>query len=342
LRSQIIGGEFHVGAKLPKHTELATAFDVSSVTVQRALDELAADGFVRAHRGRGTFVSDHPPHLATYALVTPTKIGGRPRSLFYEGLERAAVQFEQQSPCRVPVFHFDSLNAQDTEYHRLLRAIRRRMMAGIIFAHHPFGFAGTPVLETPGLPRVAVMKGIYASVAPVEVGFEDWFDMAAQHLLEHGRKRVAWIGGHATSPAETHLRVSRLRELGLDVPSEMVHGLDTTFSFWVSSIIQLILRADPARRPNAIIISDDNLVEATTAALRDAGARVPADITVFAYANLPYRPRAMVPVTFLGPRVDHLLKMCTDAIDAQRAGRTAGDLGLMKMIPEFATDEDLS
>src|SRR4029079_10939473 len=108
--------------------------------------------------------------------------------------------------------------------------------------------------------------------------------------------RVAWIGGNAIPPAEMHLRVDRLRERGLDVPSEMVHGLDTTFSFWVTSLIPLMLRADPARRPDALLISDDNLVEPVPAALHDAGVGGPAELTVVAHANLPYPPRAMVPV----------------------------------------------
>jgi DNA-binding LacI/PurR family transcriptional regulator len=321
---------------------LATTFDVSSVTVQRALDELAVDGFVHARRGLGTFVAAHPPHLSTYALLTPTLLHGERRSLFYEAWERAADQFQQQSHCRLPVFQFGHLNAQDTEYHRLLRAIRRRAMAGIIFAHHPFEFAGTPVLETPGLPKVAVMKGNFANVAQVEVGYDAWFDAAAKYLLERGRRRIAWIGGTNTSAAETHLRVARLREMGLEVPSEMVHGLDPAFTYWAGSLVQLILRADPARRPEAILISDDNLVEATTAALREAGVRVPTDLMVVAHANLPYPPRALVPVMYLGPRVDHLLTICIDAIDAQRAGRAVESIEPVKMIPEFAPGEGLS
>ncbi len=55
IRERIADGTYSVG-QMPGETILATEFDVSRPTVRHALDILAAEGLVRAVRGRGTFV----------------------------------------------------------------------------------------------------------------------------------------------------------------------------------------------------------------------------------------------------------------------------------------------
>ena len=57
LRDRIRAGEFATGSILPGEQELARLFDVSRITVKRAMNELAAHGLVTRHRGRGTLVT---------------------------------------------------------------------------------------------------------------------------------------------------------------------------------------------------------------------------------------------------------------------------------------------
>jgi len=57
LRERIQSGVYADGETLPGEQELARAFDVSRITVKRALNELAANNLVSRHRGRGTIVS---------------------------------------------------------------------------------------------------------------------------------------------------------------------------------------------------------------------------------------------------------------------------------------------
>ena len=61
LRGRIQDGEFAHDTTLPGELELCRAFGVSRITVKRALSELAAEGFVSRHRGRGTVVRYRVP-----------------------------------------------------------------------------------------------------------------------------------------------------------------------------------------------------------------------------------------------------------------------------------------
>jgi GntR family transcriptional regulator len=57
LKSRILAGQYPSGALLPGEQDLSRLFEVSRITVKRALNELAAAGFVSRHRGRGTVVT---------------------------------------------------------------------------------------------------------------------------------------------------------------------------------------------------------------------------------------------------------------------------------------------
>jgi len=48
------------GYQLPTEKELSEHFDVSTITVKRAILELVNKGFLYRQRGKGTFVSTHP------------------------------------------------------------------------------------------------------------------------------------------------------------------------------------------------------------------------------------------------------------------------------------------
>ena len=63
VRSAIEDGTLAPGAKLPTTRALAEAAGVNHLTVVRAYKRLAAEGFVTATRGRGTFVRQAPPKV---------------------------------------------------------------------------------------------------------------------------------------------------------------------------------------------------------------------------------------------------------------------------------------
>ncbi len=63
LRSQIETGEFKPDEKLPSENELAKKFDVSRVTIRRALQSLESESIIYRCQGLGSFVSDErAPH----------------------------------------------------------------------------------------------------------------------------------------------------------------------------------------------------------------------------------------------------------------------------------------
>jgi GntR family transcriptional regulator len=58
LRENIRSGVYRPGTALPSETLLCNEFDVSRITVKRAMRDLVSDGLVVRQRGKGTFVAD--------------------------------------------------------------------------------------------------------------------------------------------------------------------------------------------------------------------------------------------------------------------------------------------
>lgn len=72
LRDQILAGTYGRGEVLPSERALTRLFDVSRITAQRAVEELATEGLVRREHGRGTFVT---------ARAHPAPIGANMQAL---------------------------------------------------------------------------------------------------------------------------------------------------------------------------------------------------------------------------------------------------------------------
>jgi GntR family transcriptional regulator len=70
LRRQISGGELGSGAVLPSEAELAGSYDVSRVTVRKALELLRDDGLVASRQGYGWFVAGDTVRQSLGALST--------------------------------------------------------------------------------------------------------------------------------------------------------------------------------------------------------------------------------------------------------------------------------
>jgi DNA-binding transcriptional MocR family regulator len=71
VREMIIKGTLKVGDRLPANRELARLLDVNRTTVTTAYADLEADGLIKSHVGRGTFVAAVP--APARATATPER-----------------------------------------------------------------------------------------------------------------------------------------------------------------------------------------------------------------------------------------------------------------------------
>ncbi len=76
IRQAILAGRFQPGERLPATRVIAAALGVARNTVLEAYDSLAAEGYLVARHGSGTFVAPELPERALRATPGPTAVAG--------------------------------------------------------------------------------------------------------------------------------------------------------------------------------------------------------------------------------------------------------------------------
>lgn len=121
LRQQIENGTFEADEKLPSENELCRKFDVSRVTVRKALQTLESEGLIYRSQGLGSFVCDDRSRQSFIRLTD-----------FVEDMRRAGMEASseviQLKPVPVPEFVEPVL--QVTPGSKVLRLDRLRMGGG--------------------------------------------------------------------------------------------------------------------------------------------------------------------------------------------------------------------
>ena len=322
LRDQITSGTLAPGARLPTRAELEARFSVSSVTVQRALDALDGHGFISARGTHGTFVADRPPHLGRYAVVFFARPQGDGWLRFHDTLLAASTVVASQTG-HVLTPYFCSADASGERHHRRLQqAIAAHALAGVIFTSHPYPLDGSPVLTAPNVARVALMWGDdFPEIRKVVYEQPDFLAQACAWFARRKRRRLALIT--VQGQFSTTLIDDLTTRHGLDSPAHWRQTVHPTHAPSARACAHLLLHSGQRQRPDALLVSDDNLVDQVLAGLADAGVRVGRDVEVLVHANFPSASSAIIPgVHRLGYDARATLATCVEIIDAQRLGRT--------------------
>ena len=143
-------------------------------------------------------------------------------------------------------------------------------------------------------------------------------ELATQHLLDLGRRRIAHIGGELSSPAQDRMRGYRnaLNAAGIAVDEQMVirrTNFDEQGNLAGAQAMQELLRLNP--RPDAVFCYNDLSAIGAMQTTLDAGLAIPGDIAFVGCGNVPYADYLRVPLT----SIDHFTKAL---------GKAAGEVAL--------------
>lgn len=121
--------------------------------------------------------------------------------------------------------------------------------------------------------------------------------LAGRHLLDRGYRRPAVIGGppHATTG---HDRVAgfleALARAGVEVPDHHVTHTDFEVAGGVDAATTLL---DASDRPDAIFAVSDSIAIGVLGVARDLGLRIPDQLGVVGYNDIPFASQLPVPLT---------------------------------------------
>jgi DNA-binding LacI/PurR family transcriptional regulator len=320
LRQQIVSGKLGPGGRMPTRDELGRHFGVTRVTLQRAMDQLTRDGFIYSRGKLGTFVSENPPHLSSYALVfysTPEDPGW-PR--FWTALANEAMALARVGPIKFSTYYGVTGSTDNEDYQRLLHDIHAHRLAGLIFSALPDSLAHTPIVAGSTTPRVAIMwpkPGCH--VPAVYPDLSSFVDRALDALAARGRRRVAVVSNSPWWDQMEEAFLQGVKTRGMEFRPYWAQMVDVPNAL---RAVHLLMHDEQKTRPDGLIIADDNLVEHAVAGLLAAGVRVPADVEVVAHCNFPWPVPNVVPVLRLGFDARKVMAASLESLAAQRCGQS--------------------
>ncbi|MFW6038998.1 MAG: GntR family transcriptional regulator [bacterium] len=323
LRRDIIEGRAEPGSRLPARKDLVARFQAGPLTVQRAIDRLEQDGFVRTENRRGSFVVDCPPHLYRFALVFTTHpdFGWTWSDQFLmTALAAAAQEINRTGEVTIELYTgLCELDAAKRVEATLLKEAHAGRLAGVILGHP---YAGNLPARL-GVPCASFYgKTDLPGILPVLLDRNAWYRQACAYLAEQGCKRVGVIGQSAIELAYIDTVKQIAPQYGLTYSPRWCQGIDARHRPWARHAAMALLGPeDPNDRPDAIFITDDSLIEDTAAGVLETGRSVPEDVLLVGLANFPIHGRDVLPVHRLGWDSRQVLICCLNAIRDHRLGR---------------------
>jgi DNA-binding LacI/PurR family transcriptional regulator len=175
-------------------------------------------------------------------------------------------------------------HTSDNHYMRLFR--RGHVDALILVAIDIFP-GELQEIVTGGLPVILVQQDAGRHVPAVLVDNYGGACALTEHLLGHGYRRIAYITGTDHTP-DNKERLRGVRDTlaahGLALPKELIFQGDYLRGSGSAAMQQIL---DLPDRPNAVFAGNDQMAADATVAAQERGLRVPEDIAVVGFDDVP-------------------------------------------------------
>jgi len=279
LETDITTKVFPVGSQLSPEPILSKRYKVSRGTMRKALLFLEEKGVVARRKGKGTFVTD--PHIRkkknSLALVY---FGDLKDSHSYFGEIISALE------TAVGNGQFSTFRYRNNDN---IQTIKKSFDG--IFVMRPYDnptYKKIMELQQIGIP--AVMIGAYKKETGMPKVLVDNYRgayLATEYLIQNGHVHIAFmqgLGNRVSGEERSRGFIQALQDYGIDYKEEMIirtNGSGTSLGFQTFSEI---IRGGTL--PTALFACTDLLAIGAMKAIRNAGLRIPRDISVMGFDDI--------------------------------------------------------
>ncbi len=312
LMTALSSGNFQIGERLPSEREFAGSLGVHISTVRRAFRELVLGGIVEKRIGSGTYLAQHP-EATWYERPVNLILDGRIGPTVQRQLSYLCTQTAERRgrKCRILYTGGDDLP-------ELLRSCLTYRQPTILCGN--FSEAGL-LQENPGL-FVSLSSMLYLEGIPT-VRCDDalGISLLVRHLQRHGHRRIAFLcTGSGRIALEDFQAAAWVAELGADYDPALKITFDREEGFEISrTAFKAVAKAVTRLAFTALLCVQDEMLLGAMAALREAGKRIPEDISTVSIGNQPLSEYANPPVSCVDPNQEAHLETAFDLLDHNHA-----------------------
>ena len=273
LREAILAGEYPPGTRLPATRQLAQEAGLARVTITRAYEQLAAEGFIESRVGAGTFVTAGPPgapesSIPAAAHFQPTLTEWGRRVLRIDRpTDRAAESTRPEID-----FGFGRSFAEQFPYDVWRRLLGRYLSTDDAMLSRYGSAAGFYPLRQALADYLGRARGVRCAPEAVVIvsGAQQALDILARLMLNAGDEVVVETPGYRDAFALFRLHQARLVGLPVDdhgLPVDRIPANRAPLAFVTPShqfpkggtmpLARRLALLAWARRQNAVVIEDD-------------------------------------------------------------------------------------
>ncbi|MFA6294767.1 MAG: GntR family transcriptional regulator [Victivallales bacterium] len=324
IHGMILSGKIKPGERLPVRRKLQEKFNSSMSTVQQAVDRLVSEGFVESRGVGGTFISSNPPHLNQYAVIVPTKNIDSSTSLFWRTLADSFTEYGSRMDLSFKYCCWPTEQASTPENRALARNVSRRSIAGLVFITPPLSYENEKLelLNSGTVPRVVILprEGLGKfKAAAVVLDDLSFIRKALDYFIGNGRRKVAVIVNIRRESWWTDFN-GAVKEKKIETRPYWNICVSNEARDSVRNLANLLMQLPREKRPDALLIADDNLAKAAFAGLRDSGSDAVKNLRIISHSNFPFSVHTQLPVKFLGYDSAQVVAALMKALERQRKG----------------------
>jgi LacI family transcriptional regulator len=265
-------------------------FNISAETRQKVISAAESLSYVpdataqalasRRAKAIGLVMTRSPHHIATDAFL-PQIIGGL-MEVIKDNKLRLLIEY-------VEVEH------QDRAYLELARA---KHIDGMILLTPRIDDSGLKKLEQVDIPTVLMGHLEGSNLYSVDVDNQVAAQQGVQYLLELGHTEIACISNappsYAASPERVNGYKNALMARGITANDDLIRYADFDPE---SGYAQMKSLLESGKKFSAVFVASDNVAMGVKASLREAGLRIPEDISLVGFDDIPWAQYADPPLT---------------------------------------------
>lgn len=331
LLSALSRGDLKVGDKLPTEMELIQQYGLSRGALREGLSSLVEEGILARRRKAGTFIASLSPlpQSKIFAAMVPCL---RARDVFHQLVRTMEDELHERGYSLVLCNH-------DNDVEKIKRYATRlceEQAAGVIFVpmvipnSRKANLAALQEFEKVNIPFVLIDSAVSPETLPqfslVSSNGYTATREAVRHLVALGHKRIAYIRGLPevfNSDQRFNGYADEMRLQGLKVPDGYIKQLRMeSLDIQGRSEVREFLALRPA--PTALLCIHDLVAINAMEEVQAMGLRVPQDLAVIGFDDIPQAGRSNPPLTTVSQPVEEegrlAVKMLFDKITRTQRG----------------------
>jgi len=302
IKTKIASGRLKTGDKLPSQNELSNQYNVSLITIKKALTELNREGIINGKVGKGTYIANRSVSANNKKLKT---IGFVLRDMDSPYFSRILSSAEKKLSSNEWNLLVSSSAGKEEKEENMINHFLDIGISGLIIASMARDYCATPTirkLHENNFPYIVVSYMSDEDISSVGTNQEQGGYLATEHLIKLGYKRIGYINADPGNllgdlRKRGYLRAHYKHKMLYDPDSEYQTRLRGEWHDYHSGYEvgqKFVVSKDPS---DAMFVWDDLTALGFQKALFDNGLRVPEDVAIIGFDDIKRGVTALVPLT---------------------------------------------